>query len=900
MQARRSKTAGLIATAIGMLVVPAIAVAATGLPVVDPTVPAGRDTEPVILTGQSFPAWSVPSNLTAKAPLTDRASCLNEGNDSCDHNHYADPELDTSGQQPSGTPTDRLLGYRWDADAGRFVQIPFQVDEVFTRYLSNNASGFSFYSGEDQHTTYAYDREGFRFTANEPGDPCGAVPAIDPASGSPQPGGEPTTPDPVEGLDHNDELVFMASDTGPAAPAGATLPKGIREGRAVTVTDPLTGNQSYAYVMIAGADGPAPAYDADDGYVQYRRDTGADTFEFSQSSYDGYGNAPKGPYCDKEGNLVTNPDGTPKIGQRRPGDYGTVNTDRYRFRYDGRWLMTDIRIADDDRDYGRDLVDRWKARAFQQDPSSETPCCGYEEEDTNWGGSTQLLGERWGPVRAMRETWGADSGTNVVRRETFYRDEVRQKNWLRVHVIPPLDGIYAQWDFNAGVAKTFYNPHHLEGIAIDGRNDEAFGNIDDPCNSKYDANDTSELDQTIRSAYGATPLCDISPYHQSVDVADPTLGSLNASLDWSQTSGPDGTIVDRYQIDKVTDLSAGGFAQSFAAVPYYRDDSCFDDGTGSDPGPRLRLRSSTETPTWEGTPRRCWDSSEGSGDPAVPGGDPRFYQGSIGTHGLHLLFLAETDNARLTVPTTEVVAEQRMVMLPGDRDATAGETYGRGFEKPLVATAADVNTLTYNLGPDARFSFQPSEPKTGEVVSFDASASSDPDGSIARYEWDLDGDGSFETDGGSSPTTSHSFADDGTYAVGLRVTDDGGGTDTATQEVTVANRPPVAAITFSPPSPKPRQTVTFDASGSTDPDGQIVAYRWDLDGDGSFETDTGSTPHANRAFDLPGGYTVSVRVTDDDGADSDAATRVTVASEQAKPKPKTKKSSKAKRKKLRR
>ena len=68
-----------------------------------------------------------------------------------------------------------------------------------------------------------------------------------------------------------------------------------------------------------------------------------------------------------------------------------------------------------------------------------------------------LLGERVGPVRAIRETWGADSGTNVIRRETFYRDEMRQKNWLRVHVIPPLDGIYAQWDFNAGVVTTFYN-----------------------------------------------------------------------------------------------------------------------------------------------------------------------------------------------------------------------------------------------------------------------------------------------------------------------------------------------------------------------------------------------------------------------------------------------------------
>src|SRR3712207_7470339 len=85
------------------------------------------------------------------------------------------------------------------------------------------------------------------------------------------------------------------------------------------------------------------------------------------------------------------------------------------------------------------------------------------------------LGEKVGPVRAIRETWGADSGTNVIRRETFYREEMRQKTWLRVHVIPPLDGIYAQWDFNADRVKKFTNARGSHDI--DGRNDEAYGKI---------------------------------------------------------------------------------------------------------------------------------------------------------------------------------------------------------------------------------------------------------------------------------------------------------------------------------------------------------------------------------------------------------------------------------------
>jgi len=455
----------------------------------------------------------------------------------------------------------------------------------------------------------------------------------------------------------------------------------------VTVLDPLTGERKYAYVMKASPGGPKPAFDASNGYVHYERDANADLFEFSESSYDNYGNAAKGVYCDADGNIVRNADGSPKVDKRRPRDYAWVTTPRYRFRYDGRWLMTQVHVSPDGGEtYGPDLIDRWKARAFAQDPGSETPCCGFEEEDTNWGGSSTLLGERSGPVRTIRETWGADSGTNVIRRETFYRDEVRQKSYLRVHVIPPLDGIYAQWDFNAGVMKKFFNSRlnatKPEGVDVDGVNDEVFGgNLDDPCNPRYSGDDTA-FDAGYHSLYQSLQLCNEQmPYHQSVDPGDPTFADANAALGWSETAGEHGTIVDRIQIDKVTDLSPGGAAQSMAAVPYYRDDSCFDDGTGTDPGPKLHLRSGDEPMTLaDGTPRKCWRKEDGD-----PAGSARFFQGSIATHGLHLLFLADSDNARQTVPATEIVSDWTLVMLPGEQ-GNVGERYGRSFEHPLVTT----------------------------------------------------------------------------------------------------------------------------------------------------------------------------------------------------------------------
>src|SRR5439155_664088 len=86
------------------------------------------------------------------------------------------------------------------------------------------------------------------------------------------------------------------------------------------------------------------------------------------------------------------------------------------------------------------------------------------------------MGWRAGPVRVIRATWGADSSTNNVRTETFYRDEVRTNDDLRVHVIPPADGIYSQWDFNAGKVSTYYNPYVPNGVPVDGKNDEVFGN----------------------------------------------------------------------------------------------------------------------------------------------------------------------------------------------------------------------------------------------------------------------------------------------------------------------------------------------------------------------------------------------------------------------------------------
>ena len=85
---------------------------------------------------------------------------------------------------------------------------------------------------------------------------------------------------------------------------------------------------------------------------------------------------------------------------------------------------------------------------------------------------------------------------------------------------------------------------------------------------------------------------------------------------------------------------------------------------------------------------------------------------------------------------------------------------------------------------------------------------------------------------------------------------------------TVVNRPPSAAITFSPQRVAGGKTVTYDASGSADPEGLGLRYTWDLDGNGSFEHSTGGVPRATASFKQSTTMTPRVRVLDPHGGEA--------------------------------
>ena len=152
---------------------------------------------------------------------------------------------------------------------------------------------------------------------------------------------------------------------------------------------------------------------------------------------------------------------------------------------------------------------------------------------------------------------------------------------------------------------------------------------------------------------------------------------------------------------------------------------------------------------------------------------------------------------------------------------------------------------------------------TGLRCTFDASTSTDADGTVAGVTWTF-------SDGGSATgtTVTRTFAAPGTVSATATVTDDDGATGTATQSVTVADAAPVARFT----STCTGTTCTFDASTSTDADGTVASYAWTF-GDGG----TGTGVQTSRAYAAGGTYSVGLTVTDNRGRTGTVTQPVTVA-----------------------
>ncbi len=179
--------------------------------------------------------------------------------------------------------------------------------------------------------------------------------------------------------------------------------------------------------------------------------------------------------------------------------------------------------------------------------------------------------------------------------------------------------------------------------------------------------------------------------------------------------------------------------------------------------------------------------------------------------------------------------------------------------QPFALVVDGVGPATPNVPPTAGF--------TSSCTDLDCDftdASIDGDGTVVSWSWDF-GDGNTST----LQSPSHTYAAGGTYTVQLTVTDNNGGTDAASESVTVVappNVPPTAGFTSS--------CTDLDCGFtdiSIDGDGTVVSWSWDF-GDGN----TSTLQNPSHSYAAGGTYTVQLTVTDNNGGTDTASGSVTV------------------------
>ena len=770
---------------------------------------ARREVEAVVITGDRLPLWSAPAAQGFPAPFpsgADTEQCPDQLGDGCQaflaavgitgqlsgggavrnaHNgtivYPVGWQLGQPGVPGGGVPINEITAWSYDAASGLWTEIPVQVDERKPYFLANGNSTFSIYSGTDEELSYVWasNSDGAAYWGEESWgmtegacareyDPNGWDANPDPLENDPNSpffgrldrnkGISAPTPDPVAGLDADDEIVFMASDAGDQAATGATPPTdGIKSMQMVALADPLDpGVQRYVY-LVQREGGPQTTR----RYVNYQRDANADQWidrsffrsggpEFDEfdrntlgSSNVGYGANLTGTIChdyDPQTGFGTpvasnekgvNRAGYP-LGDRFTRDGVTVSTDNYRWYASGRWMVREMKIRGEGDTVPSDpqlaeqywasrpdLIDRWKGRAFQQSPDSTVSLVGFEDEQINWEGNSSLIGERCGPVRCIRETWGADSGTNVTKTETFYRDAVAYRYHVRVHPIPP-DGLYTSWDYNrdamipseaernAGVAEgRYYTLLRPQGVPVDGVNDDV-GQVDGappvpgavPTDLMEDAHEffgqfpgyeqfREQFDE-YAGPFPSGPACftddGLRPPAPNgscptfFDLADPSFNLPLAFDNWEQVSGKgdSGSLVYVFELKGATSLATP------AVVPYYRDDACLDDGTGDDPV----ARPFPGERSFDSRVLNAYEDLNGDGEVRCEDGET---QGAYAAHGVHYFFTGDVDNAFvLGKPINEIDAQQWQWAVPTSTPRNVGAEHANTVRAPLQAVITPV------------------------------------------------------------------------------------------------------------------------------------------------------------------------------------------------------------------
>jgi hypothetical protein len=318
----------------------------------------------------------------------------------------ADPVVLTGADLPTfvNGPRAKIVGFRWTGSA--WAQLPIQIDEravVNFGKIYNDPSAV-FYSSQPGLVNELVYTSGPTWTGRDPNGK----------------------------FDADDELVFMARDSGVAAPGGSKPAGTVADtGVQLAITDPLDpAAEGYVY-LFRKAGGSGLSQSAKQKYVKYR-------WKLLNGSYKKTYQLTGGP--NPENSLVT----------------GAT----YKHHFSDRWASDSLQVTAPGAS-GVDILDRHKALFAPG-------FCGRSEDTFNVAEGA-FVTKTSGPVRSIRSYVGANSGPSTQRTHIFYDRREDIVTDLRVHSIPSIMDFF---DYSpAAVGMTYRNELNPAGVAIDGSAD---------------------------------------------------------------------------------------------------------------------------------------------------------------------------------------------------------------------------------------------------------------------------------------------------------------------------------------------------------------------------------------------------------------------------------------------
>ncbi|MEZ4087164.1 MAG: PKD domain-containing protein [Candidatus Gracilibacteria bacterium] len=360
---------------------------------------------------------------------------------------------------------------------------------------------------------------------------------------------------------------------------------------------------------------------------------------------------------------------------------------------------------------------------------------------------------------------------------------------------------------------------------------------------KGDANGRFDVSLQVTKRDRSTGEESIDTYSRIVTIANVELGAiftatpdrgpapLTVQFDASDSMAPAGNIVSYewdFNNDNVfTDASGVQVSETFEQIGTYKVNLRVTDNTG-----QFKIESKDIIVSGENQPVAVIDIPTETGQYFVGqqysfrGENSSSPTGSISSYKWNFGDGSSNANTRTATHVYSEAGTYEVVLTVTDQEGiTAESTQSITIEIPESAPIASIETVPAPNG-DGDDVVQGTVPLE---IAFDASGSQDPDNNIVDYKWDFDGDG---TEDAAGQQTTFVYKESGVFNATLTVTDSENNESKAVIVVRASSQPLQARVTANPVEGVVPLTVTFDASSSSYPTGQIVSYEWDF-GDGS-------------------------------------------------------------------